>query len=258
MGIRHFKNPQKMNRNEGIKKIKHVLLEISKQKSEPDIVELLKHSEFIFEDHWNQHSFPNKYNLSINMTPYIFTKYYDTINKYKEILDERMNNSTPLIIGKIEILPDYNKLELINSEIIPIKTRWEEINENQNRLIENLYKSKDSIDYQNLGNTSRTIMNKLAMKVFKEDVHKPANLDMKVHNGNFKNQLHAYIEAELYGKKNKDFRKLAVSAIEFVENAIDLMNSTTHKLNAKEHFAEMSVISTISAISIVKLIDDLD
>jgi hypothetical protein len=101
-------------------------------------------------------------------------------------------------------------------------------------------------------------MDKLSREVFKEELHKPSNPDIKVHNGNFKNQLHSYIEIELSGKKNKEFRKLAVSAIEFVENAIDLMNSTTHKLNAKEHLAEMSVISTISAVSIVKLIDELD
>ena len=70
--------------------------------------------------------------------------------------------------------------------------------------------------------------------------------------------MNTYIASELKGKKNKGLRKVAISAIEFVSDSIDLMNSTTHKLNAEKHFAELCVISAISAISIVKIIDELE
>ncbi len=76
--------------------------------------------------------------------------------------------------------------------------------------------------------------------------------------GYFKNQLHTYIDTVLSGDSNREFRKLAKSSIEFVEDSIDVMNKTTHKLDAEKHLAEVCVIGTISAISIVKLIKQLE
>lgn len=74
----------------------------------------------------------------------------------------------------------------------------------------------------------------------------------------WKNQLHSYIDSVLSGDKNKEFRKLAKSAIDFVENSCDLMSTTTHKLDAEKHLAEVCLISTISAISIISLIRHLE
>ncbi|MBA7523718.1 hypothetical protein ES705_15851 [subsurface metagenome] len=233
-------------------------MQISKENSEKVLIEILKHSEFLFKNHWNQRSFPNLFNLRIRLTPAIYTKHYNKLGRYQQILNERLNNSSGLMVDKIEILPDYDKLELVNSEIIPVQTKWQEINKYQQRLIENFERSRDSIDFQNLGNTARTIMDKLARKVFDPEKHKPNDPEIKVNNGNFKNQLHTFIDVKLSGSKNKELKKLAESAINFVENAINLMNSTTHKLNAKVHLAEVSVICTISAVSIIKLINELE
>ena len=247
-----------MSELQAIKKLKYILKQISKQNSENKLIEILNHSEFNFEEHWNQRSFPNLFNLKIKLTPEVYTKYYNNIGRYEQILNKRINDSSELKIDVLEILPDYNKLKIINSDIFPLYTEWEEINRYQDRLLENLERSTDSIDFQNLGNTSRSIMDKLAREVFDPQKHSPIDKSKEVLNGKFKNQLHAYIDSVLSGSKNKEFRKLAESSIEIVERAIDFMNSTTHKFNAKRHLAEVCVISTISAISLIRLIKEIE
>ncbi len=240
-------------------KIKYILVQISKQKGDEDyIIELLNHSQFKFEKHWNSQTFPNAYNLEIFITPDVFTKNYSTISDIARITKSRINNSTKLIIDKLNILPDYNKLQLINSQVIPVMTEWQEINSLQQELIESLQRSTTTTNFQNIGNSARIIMDKLARIVFDLEKHKPKDPEKLVYNGKFKNQLHSYIDAVLPGEKNKEFRKLAKSAIDFVENSCDLMSTTTHKLDAERHLAEVCVISTVSAISIINLIRQLE
>jgi len=115
-----------------------------------------------------------------------------------------------------------------------------------------------AIDFQGIGLISRTIMDKLARQVFDAEKHKPKDEKIQVNNGKFKNQLHSYIDKTLSGDSNKEFRKLARSSIDFVEDSIDFMNITTHKLDAEKHLAEVCAVSTISAISIIKLIGKLN
>lgn len=243
---------------EYIPKLKHILKKISKQNSETELVELLNNCTFELEDHWNQKSFPNAFNLKIHLISVVYTKNYNNIGKYSAILKRRINDSEVILIDKLSIVPDYEKLQIKNSEIYAIVTEWQEINELQIKLLKDYERSNNSDDYRNLGNTSRTIMNKLALIVFNSEIHIPQDPTIKVHNGNFKNQLHTYIDSVLSGAKNKEFRKLAESAIEFVESSVDCMNITTHKLNAESHIAEMCVISTISGVNIIKIVYDLE
>jgi hypothetical protein len=53
-------------------------------------------------------------------------------------------------------------------------------------------------------------------------------------------------------------RKFSITAIDFTEKAIDLMNTTTHKLDVQKHFAEVCVISTINVISLIKAIKEIE
>ncbi len=241
-----------------VPKIKHILKQISERKSETYMIEILNHSFFDFERHWNYQTFPNAYNIKIYLTPDVYSKYYELKKGTQDILKRRINDSTELLIDKLELLPDYDKLELVSTEVKPIYTKWEQINSGQQKIIELLERSTESTDYQNIGNSARTLMDKLAREVFNRDLHKADDPTIELNNGKFKNQLNTYIASELKGKKNKGLRKVAISAIEFVSDSIDLMNSTTHKLNAEKHFAELCVTSAISAISIVKIIDELE
>lgn len=69
--------------------------------------------------------------------------------------------------------------------------------------------------------------------------HFPKDEKIKPLNGKFKNQLHTYIDTELAGEDKSEFRNLANSAINFVEDSIDFMDTTTHQLDAQKHLAEV-------------------
>ncbi len=239
-------------------KLKHILIEISKQLGEKHLLEFLSDAIFYFKNNHNTLVIPKMQDLEIHIAPNLFTKNYSNIERYGNILRDRINySSSRVIVQKLEIYPDYDKLEIVNSEIFPVFTPWEEINSYQRKLIEDLKRGSSAIDFQNLGNTSRIIMDKLSREVFDFAKHAPPDLK-DVSSGKFKNQLHTYVETVLAGSKNRDFRVLAKSAIDFMENSIDLMNSTTHKLNAERHLAEVCVVSTITAVSIIKLIKELE
>ena len=194
----------------------------------------------------------------MHITPDVFTKYFGLIKNSEKIIQYRINESTKLIIANIKILPDYKKLQLVNSQVFPVFTEWEEINQLQQKLLENLQRSNQSIDFQGIGLIARTIMDKLTRQVFDANKHKPKDEKILINKGNFKNQLHTYIDTVLSGESNKKFRKLGKSAIDFVEDSIDIMNETTHKLDAEKHLAEVCVISTINAISMISLIKLLE
>lgn len=243
--------------NQLIQKVKYILSKISTQKDENYMIEIINHSFFELENYWIYRGFSTDYKLKIFLTADIYSKYYDLKKDIINIIKLRINDSTQLSIISIEILPDYDKLELVSSEVKPIYTKWEEINLNQNKLIESLQRSNESLDYQNVGNIARTLMDKLARKVFNSSIHIPEDKSIILVDGKYKNPLNTYIASELKGKSNKGLRKLAQSSIEFVSDAIDLMNATTHKLNAEKHLAELCVISTISAISIIKTVYEM-
>ena len=232
----------------------YLLKEIYNRSDFKWLKEFISFSKFEYDKHWNQ-AFPEAYNLNVLVDPEVFIKYFSSIESYAKIVKTDVMKISPFIINTIKILPDYSTIQISNSEIVPVYTEWEEINRGQLKLIELLRNGSDSFDFQNIGNTSRTILQKLANQVFDSTKHIPSDPKIKVNAGKYKNQLHTYIKSELSSDSDKELEKFAVSAIEYVENAIDLANTTTHKLQAERIIAEACIISVISAISIVKLVE---
>jgi hypothetical protein len=147
-------------------------------------------------------------------------------------------------------VPDDN-LTIANSTV---KTNWEEVNKGQKKLVEMLSNSQDTFDFQNIGNTSRKIIELLASAVFDPSVHISDDPSVKVSEGKFKNQLHTYIKFQLKGSSNDALRNYAFASVAAVETAIDLANSLTHKTSADRKIAEACIISVVATISIIKLI----
>lgn len=235
-------------------KIKHLLKEISLAKGETIHSEIITNSRFVFTNHFNQKIFPNAYNLKIYTSPLAFYQNFDYKIMIQREIKDRINQSTDYLIDSVELVLDLDKLEVNQIDVVLVKTEWEEINELQKKLIDSLKKSVDSIDYQNIGNTSRSIMDKLAREVFNKERHIPNDPKIEVNNGKFKNQLSTYVESELSGETNKELRKIAKSTINLVADSIDVMNKTTHKLDADKMFAELCVISTIGVINVIRII----
>lgn len=238
-------------------KIKFVVKEICEKGNDHLTVKFIQNSEFEFTNHWNHRTFPEAYNLNLKVNPTFFTENYSDINRMAGLIKHFINTSSELKIDRISAKPDYEKVSVLNSEISIVETPWDEINSLQKQLVDQIKISVNSVDFQNIGNTSRTLMDKIARLVFDPKIHKPSVKNIDVSNGKFKNQLYTYISETLTGQHNKELRQFTKSAVDFTENAIDLMNQTTHKLDVKKHFAEVCIISTISIVSLIKAINEM-
>ncbi|MFZ0598169.1 MAG: hypothetical protein WAM46_14390 [Flavobacterium sp.] len=236
----------------------YLIKEIAKENNFEKTLQVLNNSSFEFKVH-QQYSYSDIfYNVTFKITPTVYVKLNADLKSVKETLRRLIKQVSQIYINEIILIPDYDKISTINSEVSIIETDWEEINNLQLKLVELSKQSDDSIDYQNIGNSSRILMDKLARIIFDPNLHKPDNPSIDISNGKFKNQLHTYIATKLQGNKNEDIRKLAKAAVEFMEKAIDLMNVTTHKLDVQKHFAELCIISTINVISVIKSISEIE
>lgn len=244
-----------------IEKLKYLVKEICFSQKDFASVEIIENSDFICSQIARPYVGDIKiYNVQIKVLPTIYVKHVNDIDRIKEIINHYFNSVSDKKIIKIEsveIKPDYDKISILNSEISIIETSWDEINSLQKQLIDIMKSSNNAVDFQNIGNTCRTIMDKLARTVFNPEIHKPTVDGIDVRNGKFKNQFHTYISQKLQGSANQELRQFAKSAIDFTENGIDLMNQTTHKLDVQKHFAEVCIISTISVISLIKAVNEI-
>ncbi len=244
-----------------IEKLKYLVKEICLSKNDFDSVEIIENSDFEYILASKRYNFDTDiYRVTFKVLPTVFVKHVNEINRITDIIGYYFNSVSDRNIIKVESLeikPNYDKISILNSEVSVIETPWDEINGLQKQLIGIMKTSRNSIEFQNVGNTCRTIMDKLARIVFNPEIHKPTISGIDVSNGKFKNQFHTYISQTLQGSSNQELRKFAKSAIDFTENGIDLMNQTTHKLDVQKHFAEVCIISTISVISLIKAINEV-
>lgn len=220
-----------------------------------NIHEFLSGSRIFYEVVNSYSSYESKF--IIKSEPEVYRKYQNNLWHIENSISDKCFQAFGVRPDKIETKIDLDKFHFIENKIIIVQTPWEEINRLQKKLIDDFEHSFDSIDFQNLGNTARNIMSKLAKQVFVAEKHTPSNKKIDISESKFKNQLHSFIDFILKGDKNAEFRKLSEASIEVVERSIDFMNTTTHKSNAERHIGEVCVISTINAISLIKLINEL-
>lgn len=244
-----------------IEKLKYLVKEICASQKDFVSVEIIENSDFTYSQITRPYFSDIKtYKVHFKVLPTIYVKHINDIDRIKGIINHYFNSvsdKNSIKIESVEIKPDYDKISILNSEISIIATPWDEINTIQKQLIDIMKSSNNSLDFQNVGNTCRTIMDKLARIVFNPEIHKPAISGIDVSNGKYKNQFHTYISQTLQGSSNQELRQFAKSAIDFTENGINLMNQTTHKLDVQKHFAEVCIISTISVISLIKAINEV-
>lgn len=233
-------------------KIDQFLIHFFDKEETADIHEFLIHSEIFFEPD-GASSWSGAIKLIIVSNPEIYKKYYQQFKYFKERISNQLFELTRAVISNIRITPDLRKFQILENRYTPVLTPWEEINKYQSILIDQLRTATEPVHYQNIGNTSRTIMQKISDIVFNPDVHiGPADKDLSA--GKFKNRLHTFIRIELGGEEYKEIRDFSISVIDTAEKSIDLANKLTHSLNADSLIAESCVISTISAVNMIKII----
>lgn len=219
-----------------------------------DVHEFLLHSDVYIEIDVAS-GLSNAHNLHLIVNPEIYKKHQGHLRNFKISIAKKFEEFSHISILNVEVYPNLNKFQILRNNYTPIITPWEEINKGQEHLIDSLRTAKETIDYQNIGNSSRTLLQKVSTIVFNPSKHKADGIAIDLSEGKFKNRLHTYIKAELGGDENKELRDFALSVITTAEKSVDIANKLTHDLNANPLLAESCVISTITAISIVRLIE---
>lgn len=216
------------------------------------IHDFLIHSEIFEEDDYTS-SWKGAQNLTIVTNPEIFKKYKNILHEIEAAISDNIYKFSQTIITRVTTFPDLRKFQILENRYSPVVTPWEEVNKNQNILLEQLRTATETIHFQNIGNTGRTIMQLISNIVFDPAIH-VAPPEIKLSEGNFKNRLHTFIKIELGGSENKEIREYVLSVITSAEKSIDIANKLTHSLGADLIIAESCVISTISAINMIRLI----
>lgn len=144
---------------------------------------------------------------------------------------------------------------LAGGPIKSVVTPWQRINELQSILLEQYQSADDPVLFQSVGVTSRTILQELAAIVFKPEIHKTVE-EMELGESFFKNRFKVYIRSEIKEGDNKEFSKVIESLVTTASRSIDLSNKVTHDLKAYKLFAETCVISVVSVVQLIKLIDN--
>lgn len=197
----------------------------------------------------------NTFVLKLITDPDIYKKNFKRLSKIEKGIIDNLFKFKRMVISSTLFEPNLNKFEISHNRYIPIITPWDDINKDQSTLIEQFKKARNSLDFQNIGNTCRSIIQKLADHVFEPIKHTPTeNID--VSKGMFKNRLHSYIKKELEDKGFKEIKNYSLELINLSEKAIDISNKTAHALNADSFIAESCIIGTISTINIIKIIDN--
>lgn len=215
--------------------------------------EFLTHSELSYvsgdDNFWERKTQPT---LFLSVDPNIYLKYHYLVPHYGKDLAKMFYDISGIDrLPACRITPDLEKFHILQNDIIPVVTPWQEINKLQDVLIKSMRTANDRMAYQNIGNSARTIMLKLASAVFDEKRHiGPIDLS----EGKFKNRLHTYIKTELVSSQQEELRQYTESIISATERGIDLMNKVTHDTKTDGFYAETCVISVVTAIHLIKLI----
>lgn len=217
------------------------------------IHEFVSHSEF----YYATNNLPSRIRarlVHIFADPEMYKKYYHQLDSFKDKISETLQEFSDVDIYKIELRPNLRDFQIFANRYVPVSTPWNEINDSQNTMLEQLRTANKTIEYQNIGNTCRILMQNISNIVFDSQKHiAPEKTDIS--EGKFKNRLRTYIKTELAGKKNKELRDFSLSIIDSTETSIDIANTLTHDLNANSFIAEFCVLSTIAAINIVRIIE---
>ncbi len=221
-----------------------------------DIKEFLAHGELsiILKDFYTPTRVTRKI-LKISVDPYIYRKYHTMVPYFTKDIGKLFSEVTQVILYKEKAMPDLEKFHILQNDIITVITPWEEINKSQEDLLRLLRTSSNTLEYQNVGNSSRAIMQKLSDIIFDPNKHIAQGIDLS--QGKFKNRLHTYITIELGNSQQEELRKYIEAIISATEKGIDLMNKVTHDLNTNSFYAESCVIGVVTSIGLINLVRNM-
>lgn len=193
---------------------------------------------------------------TIKLHPTFYKKYNSQKREICNQIIIKLQDLPNKNISDIQIVADLDKFQILSNSYQIVESPWEEINSIQQTLLAQLKNANTTVELQNIGNTSRIVLQKLAELIFDPTIHKaPQGVDLS--SGKFKNRLHSIIKVAFSDKQFKELENYAAALIETAEKSVDLNNKLTHDLNANKLMAELGVISVLNVISIMKIIQTL-
>lgn len=157
----------------------------------------------------------------------------------------------------VNLTADWDKLEAVSAEVRPVTTPWQEINSMQETLVSQVHTASSPISFQNVGNTARHLLRKLAELVFDAARHTPPDNKFDLGPENYKNRLWAFVLYKIPPSSSADkVREYAKVLLEASDKAIDLSQSVTHAINADAFVARTCAISALTTVQFIKLVYD--
>lgn len=126
--------------------------------------------------------------------PELYKQLGKEIDNIKKIVANERDKMTGLKVMMVYAQPDLRKFQIIKNNYTTVQTPWEQINNDQNHLLNLLRSANNSVDFQNIGNTSRTLLQYISNIVFDPNRHIPDVEGIDLSKGKFKNRLHTYIK----------------------------------------------------------------
>jgi hypothetical protein len=197
------------------------------------------------------------FEFTFTVSAQTFKKYESHHFAFQGKLKEGLHNYHQYDSVIVQLTADWDKLEAVSTEVRPVLTAWQEINSMQETLVSQVHTASDVISFQNVGNSARNMLQKLADLVFKPEIHTPADNQRDLSPESYKNRLWAFVlykvPASSTGEK---VRAYAQSLLETTDKAIDLSQSLTHARNADAFLAHSCAVSALTAVHFIKLVFD--
>lgn len=158
----------------------------------------------------------------------------------------RRNYITDLYEELVNIIENSEERQTINQpyEI----TGWNRIDRSILEMRRRIKEAVNEEQFQAMGLLARETIISLAQQVFDKDRHKSID-EVKISEIDANRMLEAYINTELSGGANEVLRRYAKSALA-------LANYVTHKRTASIDDASICLISVISLVNIIKVVDN--
>jgi hypothetical protein len=186
-----------------------------------------------------------------------FKKYESHHLSFQGKLKEGLHNYHQYDSVLVYLTADWDKLEAVSTEVRPVITAWQEINSIQETLVSQVHTASDTISFQNVGNTARHLLRKLADLVFNPDLYTPPDNHRDLSPESYKNRLWAFVLYKVPASSTgENVREYAESLLDTTDKAIDLSQSVTHALNADAFLARTCAISALTVVHFIKLVFD--
>jgi hypothetical protein len=218
------------------------------------IHDFLKNCDVHVSDHYG---IPKTRTVTFTVSAPTFKRHEYLIEAFRSKLKEDLHKLHQFNSVKVDLTADWEKLEIVSTRIEPILTPWQEINKMQDNLMTQMQLANDTIFFQNVGNTCRHLLMKLADVVFDSKKHTPTNNSFDLGRENSKNRLWAFVLYKFPNSSTNDkVREYAESLLNCADKGINLSNTVTHALKADNFLAQSCAISTITIVHFIKLANE--